>query len=95
MPGGWAPGCVNRGPRSRRADLTTITRLVADRMSGKRPSHEPERGAARLAPMLRLNDPRGGGDVAQGHDPLAPAGGTPPLVALAQLGLGWGHGAAS
>ena len=58
MPGGWAPGCVNRGPRSRRADLTTFTRLATSRTSDERPSQEPERARTRVDAAERATEAR-------------------------------------
>ena len=59
--------------------------------SGDRVAHEPERGRARLAPVLNLDHPADGGDVAHGRDPLARAGGTSALAGLRQVGLGRAH----
>ena len=50
-----------------------------------RVSHEPEPRPARLAPVLHLDQPADGGDVAHGRDPLARAGGTPAGADLKQL----------
>jgi hypothetical protein len=64
-------------PASRsRVSLISIRGCRQSAVHGNPLAHKPERSPAHLAPVLRLEHPLGGDDVAGMHNRLVPAGGT-------------------